>query len=87
MCLFCANALTSFSQGSIPILGWRVVMVLNQAKLRRNNHENSRKCTKQSICFQCLGKIGDLQCHLCEIKIHQPRSGIETRNKQGASAP
>jgi len=55
-------------------------MVLNQAKLRRNYYENSRKCIKQSICFRCLGKIGDLRCRLCETKIHQPGSGIEPRS-------
>ena len=57
----------SYFLGSIPIPGWWVVMVLNQAKLRRNYYENSRKCTKQSICFRCLDKIGDLRCRLCGI--------------------
>ena len=52
-------------------------MVLNQAKLGRNYDENSRRCTKQSICFRCLGEIGNLRCRLCGIIIHQPGTGIE----------
>ena len=61
----------------MPIPGWWVVMVVNQAKLGRNYDENSRRRTKQSICFRCLGKIGNLWCRLCGIIIHQPGTGIE----------
>ena len=63
--------------GSIPVPGWWVVMVFNQAKLGQNYDENSRICTKQSICFRCLGKIGNLWCRPCGIIIHQPGTGIE----------
>jgi len=69
----------------MPIPGWWVVMVLNQAKLGRNYDENSRRRTKQSICFQCLGKldkIGSLWCRLCGIIIHQPGTGIEAALKE-----
>ena len=61
----------------MPIPGWWVVMVVNQAKLGRNYDENSRRRTKQSICFRCLGEIGNLWCRLCGIIIHQP--GIEPK--------
>ena len=57
-------------------------MVLNQAKLGRNYDENSRRCTKQSICFRCLGKIANLWCRLCGIIIHQPGTGIEPKIKE-----
>ena len=45
----------TFVFGSIPVPGWWVVMVLNQAKLGQNYDEHSRICTKQSNLFSVFG--------------------------------